>query len=184
MTKVDIRSGGRAIVCFWVAALMIILCAVALNNLLAYAEESESGVTTAEEGTPADSTAPSDAPTLPENLNTIIYDGGVEMPDNSVSAQYAIAVASERAESEYQKRFTGRVFCHLGRQTTMAEGEEYNPNYHWGITAEVEGGQVVMYIDALTGTPTTSTYYDGETDFKWFDTWTEDDVEKLGPVTS
>lgn len=153
------------------AIVLISLCAVFLNTLLARAAEADVDVLHTE---PAGTTLGTSAieNDLDENLDIIVYEGGFALPENAVSAQYAVAVASELSERVWQKPLTGRVFVQLNEMYGAGSG------LYWDVNGEMVDGSINCTIDTATGTDVAVRYSDTVFLYDWFDNWNEEVAEQ------
>ncbi len=163
------RNRGIAITVS-LAALMIALCAVFLNTILAKeAQPAKDGLQSASMATSL-GTAEALAAEQ-ENLNIRVYTTGLEPPASGVSAQYAVACMSEISERVLGKPLMGRVFVSLG---TVYGGDDL----YWSVSGEVDGGTVSCTIDTVSGADSQVYYFAGTSgDWNWFDSWTEEAAE-------
>ncbi len=163
------RNRGIAIT-IGLAALMIALCAVFLNTILANkAQPAEEELQSASMDALQNTAEAVDAGQ--ENLNIRVYNAGHEPPAGGVSAQYAIAIMGEISERVYGRPLAGRVFVMLG---TVYGGEDL----YWSVQSEVADGTVSCFIDALSGMDRQVYYYADTSDWSWFDSWTEAAAEE------
>lgn len=162
----EAKKQKGTIISIGVAVVLIALCAVFLNTMLAHAAEAEDDVVHTQSIDSTLDTLSVDID-LPDGLNTVVYLNGRILPDDGVTAQYAIAITSEIAERVFGKPLTGRVFAEL-----PPDFMEDSP-LTWNVRAEVDGGIVNCTVDTKTGQDKNFHYSAINIDWTWFDGWAE-----------
>ncbi|MEG2746403.1 MAG: hypothetical protein RR934_03970 [Gordonibacter sp.] len=153
-----------------IAALFIAICVVSLGSFLANAGAAETGAIYAE--TTPDNVTINDEVTAPDGLDVKVDTRGIDLPEGSVSAQYAAATAADIAERVYGKQPTGRVAVSLRDSATTMDEDYYEfQGLYWTVEAEVEGGSLTISVIADTGVDTMTNLYQGESNWQWFDDW-------------
>lgn len=170
--KENKKSGKKGIIItLGIAVIMIALCAVFLNTVLAQAAQPAENDVQSE---PISQTLNTEAvdPAAQENLTIIVDNNGKEPPADGVTAQYAVAVTSEVAQRVYGKELTGRVMVHLGEWGGPNEG------LHWNVMAQVADGVMNCTVNTASGVDIQAGYDDGFGDWSWFDNWDAEAIEQ------
>lgn len=167
----ETKNSKGAFITIGLAIVLIALCTVLLNTMLAHAGEANDNVVHTRHINAELETLSVDTE-LPDGLNTVIYHNGETLPENGVTAQYAIAVTSEISERVFEKPLAARVFVLLGENYGVGSG------LYWNVTAEIEGGSISCSVDAITGVDKTFHYSILDINWEWFDIWNEEQAEQ------
>ena len=178
------RNRGTIIV--FIIAVVVIACAIfAVNSLIVNAGNNEKEVVVKAEMISVTAEAASGNNNDGSDNEVIIYYAGNTLPDNFISAQYAISITEEIVERIYSKSFDGKIFAELSKPKSLYEFEDPDGLW-WSILAEVNGGQVRCSIDATTGQDMSFGFDESHGDdyaimWGWFDEWDEEtrDEERI-----
>lgn len=175
--KSNVKRGESALV-LGVAAALIAICVVALGSFLTNASAAETeGVGSApmEAGMPVN-----DEVQAPEGFTVKVDTRGIDLPEGSVSAQYAVAATAEIAERAYAQKPTGRALAVLyNSETTMSASYDIIHGLFWNVLVETEGGSVSADIVAADGNDFSSDLSPFSADgwAKEFDAWDDQNVD-------
>lgn len=140
---------GESILVLGIASALIAICAVALGTFLTSAEAAE-GISSG--SAPVEEASIGDDVQAPAGLDVKVDTRGIELPEGSVSAQYAVAAAADIAERAYGQEPTGRAQAVLyNSETTFASDYDVINGLYWETTVETDNGLVSATIVAATG---------------------------------
>ena len=165
---------GESVVVLGAAAALVALCAMGLGTFLTSAEAVEGA---APGSAPIEEAAISDEAQAPAGLDVKVDTRGIELPEGSVSAQYAVAAAADIAERAYGQAVTGRAQAVLyNSETTFARDYDIISGLYWIATVETEDGLVDATIVAATGVDYDSSFgpFPHEGWARDFDSWDGD----------
>lgn len=155
-----------------VAACLVILGTAALGTFIAQAEQAGAG---ASGSAPVDwEGAVSSEVGAPEGLTVKVDDRGIELLEDDVSAQYAVAVAAELAKRVYGQTPTNRAQAVLyNSRTTYLQDVDQIDGLYWNVLLETENGTVSAVVAASTGIDCRSDYsaFQAEDWKAAFDNW-------------
>ncbi len=147
---------GESFIVIGVAAALIAICVAGLGSFLAHAEGAEAD-TVHDEALPTADLTLTDEVTAPEGLTVKVDTRGIDLPEDAVSAQYAVAVAADIAERFYGHAATGRAQAVLyDSNTTTIPDVDLIHGLNWNVLLEVDGGTVSATVEANTGIDRTS----------------------------
>lgn len=171
------KTGSKGVVMtLGIAAMMIALCAILMNTVLAHAAQPAENEIHTDPIVQTLGTSMAE-PAPQEDLNILVYNNGLTPPADGITAQYAVAVTSEIAERVYGKEVSGRVFVALlDNQGYETDGRP--ENLFWEVQAEVDGGLVRCNVNAVNGTDDWTNIVETAVDWTWFDTWNEEAAEQ------
>lgn len=148
-----------------IAILAVSLCVSVMGSMLAMAQSSADGVlqTVAEETTLG----------VGDNLNFMVVTEPFTLPEGSLSAQYAAAIAEEWIFKAFGQIFTGRIGVYLNPLSS------YRESYLWYGEAETADGKASFEVDTETGDLLSLRYNAGESDWSYFDSTTQETENKI-----
>lgn len=168
---------GESVLVLGIAAALIALGIAGLGVFLNQVGHVEDGVAHAE-ALDLNNGALSDEISAPAGLSIKVDTRGLNLPADAVSAQYAVAVASDIAEHVFDQVPTERAYVSLLDGSVNFAKNYGLEGYVWNVQLQTESGVVIVDINASTGIDFHTNLMKSQIDWNWFDAWNEEAAEQ------